>query len=407
MSTLVARALSKAVLITRTTSMASAFALASVAFSIGCSNASGSIDDYALAASATAPTTADAGTSTGDAGPKVALAERLFREMEPDLRAKCGGACHDQSTTEQAPPWLKPPAYDTIRAYPGIVIPDVYSSKILIKPNHLGISLQDKSLAGLRDKVVKWLTAEAEASNEKDLPATDPFPVVAGANSVDLSRAGKDIAGAKLTFDATIHQVDQSQILQLQNVAITAPATTDLKVTHPVFILVPNGDGSNGAKDPTDQFSTVDQTVPAGQTVALGPGAAMLVRFPQKGQLKIQFQKLQPPTAVGAGRACKNVAGFTANVVPAIQAQNCLSCHAGGDPDLGASAVNAVDMRKLGSNDTAACVQLLAKVNLGDRAKSSLILAPTSGNSLPHKGGKNIDPTSDFVTKMMAWIQSE
>ncbi|MFO0670233.1 MAG: hypothetical protein U0235_11485 [Polyangiaceae bacterium] len=46
-------------------------------------------------------------------------------------------------------------------------------------------------------------------------------------------------------------------------------------------------------------------------------------------------------------------------------------------------------------------------MNLGDRAKSSLILAPTSGNSLPHKGGKNIDPTSDFVTKMMAWIQSE
>lgn len=373
----------------------------------GCSNASSSIDDYAMGASTNAQASVDAGASIGDSGPKMALAERLFRDLEPELGKRCGGACHDQGTTEQAPQWLKPPAYDTIRTYPGIVIADVYSSKILVKPNHLGLSLQEKSLAPLREKVVKWLTAEAEASSEKDLPATDPFPVVEGSNSVDLARAGKNIAGAKLTFDATIHQVAQNQILQLRNVAITAPPSSDLKVTHPVFIVVGEGEGTPAQKDPTDQFSTVDQTVAAGQTAQLGPGAAMLVRFPQKGELKIQFQKLEPPAAVGAGRACKNVAGFTANVVPAIQGQNCLSCHGGGDPDLGAAAVNAVDMRKLGSNDTAACVQLLAKVNMNDRAKSTLVLAPTSGNGVPHKGGKNIDPSSDFVTKLMTWIQSE
>lgn len=371
-----------------------------------CSTSSGSgLDDFAVGAS-TSSSDAGVGDAADDA-PKVALAERLFHELEPEIQKTCGGPCHDQGATQQAPQWLKPRAYDTIRAYPGIVIRDVYSSKILVKPNHLGISLQDKSLAPLREKVVKWLTAEAEAANEAGLPTTDAFPVANGSNTVDLSRAGKDIQGARLTFDATIHQVDQNQVLQLQNVQIQAPAGSPLHVVHPVLIVVPDGADAVLQRDPTDQFSTVDQTIGAGKTDALGPGAAMLVRFPQKAQLKIEFQKLEPPGAVGGGRSCKNVAGFTANAVPAIQANGCLQCHGGGDPDLGKAAMGAVDMSKVGSNNDAACAQILSKVNLNDRAHSPVILAPTSGNGLQHQGGKNIDPSADFVTKMMAWIGGE
>ncbi len=366
----------------------------------GCStNSSGPLEEFQSPVTAT-----DAGIiEAGEAGVKVALAERLFREIEPELQKKCGSLCHEAGATESSPPWLKAPAYDTIRSHPGIVVRDVYSSKLLIKPNHLGISLQDKALAPLREKVIAWITAEGEAQDESKLPATDAFPVVNGANVIDLSRAGKDIGGARLLFEATIHQVEQNQILQLQNVRIEAPKTKALKVTHPVFIIVPEGKDSLTEKDPTDQFSTVDQTIAAGASAQLGPGAAMLVRFPVKAQLKIQFEKLSPPVEVGAGRQCKSVAAFTANAVPAIQANACLTCHGGPDQ----AAVTALDMRKVGTDDAAACVQLLRKVNFADRSKSAIVLAPTSGNTLDHQGGKTIDPASDFVTKMMAWVQTE
>lgn len=368
---------------------------------LGCSGTqNGAPDSLAVGASTIAP---DAGVDAADAAPTVALAERLFRDLEPDLKQHCGGACHEESLTENAPPWLKAPDYDTIRAYPGIVIHDVYSSKILVKTNHLGISLTDASLSALRDKVVTWLTAEAEAAAQVGVPETSAFPVTEGVNAVDLSLLAKDITGARLTFNATIHAVDQSQILQLTNVQIQAPSAAPLHVLHPVLVIVPSDATALATKDPTDQFSTVDQTIPAATSAALGPGSAMLVRFPVGAQLKIQFDKIEAVAAAAAAKSCKNVAAYSANAVVAIQANGCLGCHGGPD----AAAVAALDMTKVGTDDGAACVQALSKVNFADKSQSPIILAPTMGNSLPHQGGKNLDPASDFVTKMKAWIQGE
>lgn len=375
--------------------------LAGVAATVACSPSDGGGPTTYLGENAAGVTEVDGGRP--DAAAPLALAEKLYREIEPQLVANCGAKCHGTGALEGAPPWMKAPAYDTIRGYPGIVLGDVYSSKLLIKPNHLGLSLLDKSLVDLREKVVKWLTAEAQALDDSALPTTAAFAVGAGRNDVDLSVANKAAAGARLRFEAEIHSVEGSSILQLKNVEIVGAAATKLKVVHPLFLIVPEEKDAPMRRDPTDQFSTVDQTLAPAEAAPLGPGAATIVSFPPKAQLKVRFEKLEPPAALGAARACKAAAAFSQNAAKAITDNGCLACHGGADK----AAVGAVDMSKLGTDDAAACAQLLTRVNMTNKKDSPLILAPTSGNTRNHGGGKNIPPTSDFVTKILAWAELE
>ena len=129
----------------------------------------------------------------GDGGPQAPLEQQLFNQVEPELVQKCGGACHEQGTTLSAPKWLAgPDVYKTIKTYPGIVVSDVYSSKLENRPqNHPAACLIDPGNEALLAQVTTWLTAEAAALSAIPLPASNTVDPTTG--SVDLSGAATGI----------------------------------------------------------------------------------------------------------------------------------------------------------------------------------------------------------------------
>jgi hypothetical protein len=345
------------------------------------------------------PSTPGNGDSTGnpgaptDGGATFAGAEKLFRALETNLVASCGGAngsCHVAGTS--TPTWLAAPdAYASIKKYPGIIVKDPATSKLLTKGAHLGPALP----AALADSVKKWLTVEAEAVKATPAPTTEAFAIAAGANTIDISKGGTGVTGAKLTFDATIN----GSILTLMNLKLVAPAASGVHIVHPLFITVPPT--GTPAEDPADSFSNLDQTVGAGATAQLGVGTLILSNWVAGAQLKIEFTTLASGTVVDAGTVggCKSLATFTANAVPALQGNTCLNCH--GAP--GGSGYPSLDMSQVGKDNAKACAQALGRVNLANKAQSQIIIAATGGIAAhPFKNAP-----AAYTTAMLAWINNE
>jgi cytochrome c553 len=160
-----------------------------------------------------------------------------------------------------------------------------------------------------------------------------------------------------------------------------------------------------GAPEIDDQsFSNEDQTVGAGETAPLGPGLLILTDWSAGAQMKIEFTTLAAATVVDSGTlagGCKALSTFTANAVPAIQANTCLTCH-----NSGGSGNAAMDLSGLAAtppDDATACAQALAQVNLTTPAQSNIILAPTGGLT-NHPFTK---ASQSFVTMMETWIAAE
>src|ERR1700677_4324414 len=86
--------------------------------------------------------------------------------------------------------------------------------------------------------------------------------------------------------------------------------------------------------------------------------------------------------SASAASGCKSVATFTSSAAPELQKDGCLGCHSGAN----ATAKSALDLTSVGTNDTVACAQALAKVNLANKAQSVIIQAP-AGTHAP-MGGK-------------------
>ena len=101
-----------------------------------------------------------------------------------------------------------------------------------------------------------------------------------------------------------------------------------------------------------------------------------------------------------ASGGCKSVATFTSSAVPALQKDGCVGCHSGAN----ASAKSALDLTSVGTNDTAACAQALAKVNLTNKAQSMIIQAPAGTHA--HAGGK-VDDTQAFTAALLGWMNNE
>jgi len=97
---------------------------------------------------------------------------------------------------------------------------------------------------------------------------------------------------------------------------------------------------------------------------------------------------------------CKSVATFTSSAAPALQKDGCVGCHSGAN----ATAKNALDLASVGTNDTAACAQALAKVNLANKAQSVIIQAPAGAHA--HMGGK-VDDAAVFTAALLGWINNE
>lgn len=334
-------------------------------------------------------TTGDGGTTSG-----AAAAEAAFRALSADLTQACGGACHTDGKGN-APAYIAAPdAYKSIKAYKGIVVKDVSTSSLLTKGRHEGPDLVDP----LRGKVFAWLALEAKALSEAALPATDAFDVVAGTNTVDISKGGTGVAGAKLTFTARM----SGTILTLTNMQVSAPATSGVHIVFPIFDLVP----TQGETSRDTSFSNADQTIAAGQTATLNPGLLILTTWATGDKMKVEFTKLESATVsmdggTGSTGGCKSVASFVSNAVPAIQQNACLNCH-----NTGGSGNASLDLSALGRNppdDAKACAQMLAKADPANAAQSDIIQAPTGG--VANHPFKNA--SQNYVQMIEAWLANE
>ncbi len=261
----------------------------------------------------------------------------------------------------------------------------------MTKGRHEGPALADPLLT----QVMGWLTAEAAALPAMTLPSTAPFTPTIGANDIDCSAAG--IPGLHVTFSAAA----SGNLLTLSNLSVVTPTTTGAQITYPIFAILPQG----GPEIDDASLSNLVQTVPAASTTTLGPGLLVLTQWSTGAQMKIEFTALAKATVADGGGSttggCKSVASFTANAVPAIQANTCLSCHntgGSGNPslDLSGLAVNPPD-------DTTACAQALSRVNVQNPAQSDIILAPTG--QVANHPFKNA--SQSFVTMMETWIAAE
>ncbi len=337
-------------------------------------------------------------TYNADGGPQPPLAERLYRDLEPDLVKACG-SCHSTGANN-APKWLEgPDTYKTIKAYPGFVVADVYASKLLGRPSdHPSSSLVDANNADLAQKVTTWLTAEALDIAAIPLPASDPVDPMSG--SVDLTKAG--VAGAKITFTAT----QLGTTLKFDNVQLVAPAGAGVHIVSPVFTMVPDTDPP---VDNTD-YSTLDLTVAAGQSAEIAP-VFYFFDWKAGAKLKIGFQKIESSTGGGGGgdggvqqgTTCKDVGTFKASAAPTLM-NSCTSCHGGNN----SQATSALDLTKLtgGSPDyNTACTQARTQVNTANKTQSNILLAPLKQVNHPVQVFGSTNSTG--YQNILTWVNKE
>lgn len=328
----------------------------------------------------------DGGPGSNPGGPPPE--ELLFRAVEPDLKAKCGNTCHESATYKPTPPaFLAPPdAYKSIKAQPGAIVADYYQSVLLQKGSHAGPAVGSDPT--FEAKLIEWLKMESAVIQSAKKPTTDPVALVAGPNDVDMTKACVGgLTGVHLKFDASL----VGGILSLNNIKVVAAAGTDVHVYKPKLIKVlsaPNKDNQTEIPDGAETFSNTDQTVPGGAETVLAPGSAFITSAGwtpfdfAKDKIRIEVEKLEPGKVqvIEAAKVCKNVANFTANVLPSMRGQNgaitpnCASCHGNG---LAGLSLN-------GADQAVVCNQVLQKLNEADLTKSLIVTKVTVG---PHNGG--------------------
>lgn len=328
---------------------------------------------------------ADGGPGVNNSGPPAE--ELLFRAVEGDLEQQCGKKCHTDGTYKPLPPTFLagPDAYKSVKAQPGAIVADYYQSVLLQKGPHAGPAISvDPTFEA---KVIAWLKMEAAVIQAMKRPTTDSTSLVLGPNDLDLSKACVGgLTGVHLTFDAAL----TGGVLSLTKLMIAAPAGTDVHVYKPSFIRVLSKRDSANRKeisDSAESFSNTDQTVPGGAITVLSPGSAFFtaagwVPFDfASDKVRIEFAKLEPGKVpvLEKPKICKDVAGFTAKVLPSMKggggiSPDCASCHGAGLAGL--SLNNA--------NQSLVCTQILQNLNETDLGKSLLVTKVTAG---PHTGG--------------------
>lgn len=326
--------------------------------------------------------------SPGDVQAKQAYAEKLYRELEPQMKEACGKQCHELGLFNPEPPkfLVGPDSYVSIKKQPGIITKDAFQSTLVTKGAHAGPALG--STPQLEEKSRKWLEAEAVAISVVKLPGTDPFQVKAGPNEVDISKAAQGgLTGVKLKFDASVI----GGILSLKNLKVVAPAGVDLHVNAPRFVRIKAAADPKAPEIVDGSFSNVDQTSQGGSEADLGPGSVFLsgdgwTPFDLAGdKLRFDANKLekgtyQPPPAV---RKCKDINAFATTILPALRGQGvgagstCNNCHGAG---LAGLTLN-------GTDNQAMCDSVLSKLNDTNVPQSIMILKATAAGT-PHNGGK-------------------
>jgi hypothetical protein len=327
----------------------------------------------------------DGGPGSNPGGPPPE--ELLFRAVEPDLKTKCGNACHDLATYKPTPPAFLagPDAYKSIKAQPGAIVADYYQSVLLQKGSHAGPAVGSDPT--FEAKVIEWLKMESAVIQSQKKPSTDAVALVAGPNDLDMTKACVGgLTGVHLKFDASL----VGGILSLNNIKVVAAAGTDVHVYKPKLIKVlakANANNQTEIPDGAETFSNTDQTVPGGAETTLAPGSAFITAAGwtpfdfATDKIRIEVDKLEPGKVqvIEAAKVCKNVANFTANVLPSMKGgggitPNCAGCHGNG---LAGLSLN-------GADQAVVCNQVLQKLNEADLTKSLIVTKVTVG---PHNGG--------------------
>lgn len=332
--------------------------------------------------------------SVGGAGGRASFDARV----KPLTDARCA-ACHGMPGG-LGPPFLAPPAYDSVVAWPKLITRDPTHSLLVTKGAHDGAPFftGPESLT-----VLDWLAIEAAALPPKvsQSVATPPMVPMPGANDIPLGPLGKSFLGADISFDATF----AGPVLKITNLVVHATGASGLHLVHPLFVVV---HGGVKAPDPIDSLENVDQTIPNAQSAALGPGIVILNNVVGMDQLSIAFATIEPSgMAMMPMGGCKSVADFTASAQPAFSSQ-CVSCHGGAND----TSTNALDMRKM--NDlsmgaqSAACAQARNRINPAQPAMSQIFLstAPASMANHPFKFADQMSFDA-FVSSTSAWIKKE
>jgi hypothetical protein len=335
-------------------------------------------------------------TYSADGAPQPALAQQLFEVVEPQLVQKCGGSCHVDGTTLSAPRWLAGPNdYTTIKAYPGIVVADVYASKLENRPaSHPAACLVDPGNEALLAQVTTWLTAEAAILTTAPLAASNTVNPSTG--SVDLSNATTGITGAKITFTAT----QQGDLLVFQNVMLVAPSASGIHIVSPIFAQIP----ASGPEIDNTDYSTLDLEVAAGQSGQISP-IFYFAGWVSGSQLKVEFQTIEAATVAasdaGASTTCMDLTDFQNSAAVSMKA-NCTSCHGGGN----ATATSSMDLTALSTNDYAtACTQARTQVNTTTPAQSNVLLAPLQMVTHPVKVFSSSSATG--YQQLQTWVNKE
>ncbi len=333
------------------------------------------------------------GKDSADAASNAPPAEeRLFRAVEKDLEQKCGGACHTMASYKPTPgAFLRPPdAYASIKAYPGVVVADYYQSSLLAKGAHAGPAIGDDPT--FEANVIEWLKMESALLQSQRKASIDAVSLVAGANDIDMTKASANgLTGVHFLFDASL----TSGVLSLSNLRVRTAAGTAVHIVSPSFVRVLAARDSRNRTEVPDgaaSFSNIEQTVAGGADTPLGPGSVFFtspgwIPFDFAGdKIRIEVDKLEPGTLslLDTERACKDVAGFAAKVLPSMRGAgtfnlNCAGCHGDG---LAGLALN-------GADNGAICSQVLQKLDEGDVSKSIIVNKVKTGSA--HTGGSITD----------------
>lgn len=356
--------------------------------------------------------------------------EPLFRALEDDLVASCGGAngtCHERGSFQRAPTWLGgPDRYASVKKYRGMIpaTKEPGDSLLLTQVRHAGPALKDAP-NDLYRRVADWLLAEVPPP---PLPNTGAFTVATGFNSINLDTLADGLTGARLTFLA----VEANGVLTLSTLRLTAPQNANVTVDSPFFVILPRNGKVNA--DPEVNGFKGELTIPAGQTVDLYTGKMILLRWDPTGALKIVFQKVTTTPGEGSARGCTALELFQSSALPAMRMPvdvvavdngedqgpdaaapgtvigkgSCLGCHATTPPaNVGTTtAVQAMDLRAVDTDPAAACAQARNWITFQDKTQSPILLNPV-GAINPQHPMKAVSDTDPIVQGIRAWVEAE
>jgi hypothetical protein len=355
------------------------------------------------------------GGQGGVGGAEVNLGEQMFRELEADFVSECA-SCHKVGGSADTP-FLgdpetgNPDPYDAVTSWPGAITADPKLSVITSWPNE-GLHTGPPPSSDLEARLEAWLAEEAKAveaipNDSKTIP---PFkPIVPGFNAVYLDPLGSDFAGMAVTFQA---EELTANSLSLTTMQVHPTAQKGIEFEHPLFTVYAPG-SSEGDPDPVDSFSNVSQSVEPGSVASLGPGTVVLTNWVSGGKLSLNFEvasvidPLGGEGGAGGGGPmgpCMALMAFTDNAEGPLD-NNCTTCHGGNNT----SATNAVDMSDIGTDASAACGQILNRVDLNNPAQSQLFITtdPNGNASHPYKFGGNAGNHDNFVNAVSQWITAE